>query len=1642
MDLYDISQYSDEELYRMLDLDHPSDRELEAKIISLLHKYQEMANPMGVQMYQFFNNVYHHFFEDDDDEEEEDTLEDTQPNNEINELTQEGFANPSPSDPEIKQSGTWTGANIDIVSSEQASRGTAITKNPKQKAGVASDNIVQIGTNENYGSAAKTSTVGFQKSLEYTKGTLNPILKETIQRVISIDSQFRDVNVYPYSTDFTFNLSDTLQDVVSLKLYSVQIPYTWYTVSNAYGSNFIYLNGNAAGIASGNYDIMLSIPSGNYQAADLVLALRTAIQSIKTEYPDVNFGTTDICYNYVNSRATLVLDIQQIYNESYYYVNFPLYIPPLIDQFFMNFANSPYMYFKCVHPMYTDTVHMYNDISLNIPSPPNDSLGQNADVVGYGYDISGLFQVITTAMNTPYTNRLGSTYDFTKSIVSLDISQNFDLNVNMIYRIPATNHGQANFRYNFLSNNGSWNPINLTTADSSDRIISSDTGFSTLNVNNYDPNTNSDISLNDAMNTRLTTSWYDPIIRRFHDCCNNDATFDISSGYFYDVSSLVIQIQSIGLNNYKVPAVNIPVIITEMKPNYTGDEVINKLNQTLANNARQLWNNYRIQINTGAFTYNPGAAVLHFDTSISAILTAPDYTTYLYDPNGFPQTSTNAYVFPWINIQNFWYNYLSISDTMHVLANSPDIRGSAPLINIPATKTDQISSLTIQNSIQEFLGFADMSYNLTQWKSNKFLGSEYNSCQNFPFISNAVMGSSAFRIRLYQPTITTTTQTYDYQDGGQDYLYDLSYLIMYSGISMAVQYNVSFQNIIEAVNQSFKSQGVFTSNTGISIIDYNTGKQVTTLIDNAYYAYQLTVQLDRKRVVNAVNMKTCIDINDTTIWLNYFHFTTSTDVSRVELSDLYSENKVLANTYDVYNQPYIYFRCITPGYAGFPTNDISLSIPVPNSWIQRQVGYTITDYLTALQTALTIPTWGLSGTADLDGSGGTFRMGVNISHIIPATSEGISNFSVDFSQSVFAIMNPNHTWIIDSSNTSWTFDNLVFSDTYSINSTNDTIKITVQGQYQGGVLAGSKPSYLFNGEISPFPWNEDLPHPSNVFYTYFYIPHGTYTVTQLIQVVNTYVFGQNVFSQSAYGNDTTKTVDTHKNMVSFDPTDISNGRVSMYGSNMSIFINQKDIVQNQIRLQLSIRSILTNHDYHMEFYNPDSYQLNTSTVPGMNIPAASYFNYCNINALVTTVDYTAPIVPNNTNGWTDVSNSWYSHLSIPYPSYILAYQPMNTNTKYSYIYGKESLVDQKLFLTVDNNYFTIRPNYDDRGGVYVVNPSEYTGVTSDQNDIKVMIDLPVKVLYNSDEIINALNRSFTANPVTYGSYLYIDQITHIAKMRLNINKIFTASDYSIVVYDQNIFTHCSYGSSSSLETVTQETTLGWLLGFRNLPIYDLNSTWVTYYNQQNKNKHINYVYDENTRIVFLTGDTSVSITLYNYFLIVLDDYTQNHLNDGLVTVNSPAMDIALPSYANRNRHRCNMELAQSNGTVDPNQITYIGNSRDYTNYNNLTMKQLYSANQILNNQQRNSQTSQTSLGIYVQDVFGIIPMKTSGLINGQSYIEFGGTLQNQERIYFGPVNIKRMSVRILTDKGNILNLNNANFSFSLIAQQLYNPNKG
>jgi hypothetical protein len=158
-----------------------------------------------------------------------------------------------------------------------------------------------------------------------------------------------------------------------------------------------------------------------------------------------------------------------------------------------------------------------------------------------------------------------------------------------------------------------------------------------------------------------------------------------------------------------------------------------------------------------------------------------------------------------------------------------------------------------------------------------------------------------------------------------------------------------------------------------------------------------------------------------------------------------------------------------------------------------------------------------------------------------------------------------------------------------------------------------------------------------------------------------------------------------------------------------------------------------------------------------------------------------------------------------------------------------------------------------------------------------------------------------------------------------------------------------------------------------------------------------------------------------YLILVLDDYNQNHLNKGLVTTATNDTRLSLPSYFNPGL-AVNCDAS--------NNPFYVQSAP-----RQLTQAQLYTINAI--NQNRNNTTTDRYTGPTTTDVLALIPVKTYSLLPGQPYIEFGSALQTNERIYFGPVNIERMKIQLMDDKGNILNMHGNDWSFTIISTHLY-----
>ena len=203
------------------------------------------------------------------------------------------------------------------------------------------------------------------------------------------------------------------------------------------------------------------------------------------------------------------------------------------------------------------------------------------------------------------------------------------------------------------------------------------------------------------------------------------------------------------------------------------------------------------------------------------------------------------------------------------------------------------------------------------------------------------------------------------------------------------------------------------------------------------------------------------------------------------------------------------------------------------------------------------------------------------------------------------------------------------------------------------------------------------------------------------------------------------------------------------------------------------------------------------------------------------------------------------------------------------------------------------------------------------------------------------------------------------------------------------------------------SNLGWLMGYRGTNLLAAAPNTLL------------YRFDATTTTI--PAEALADTYGPKYLILVLDDYNQNHLNKGLVNIATNDTRLSLPSYFNPGI------AVTCDASGNP---TYVQSAP-----RKLTQAQLYTINTI--QQDRNNTTIDRYTGPTTTDVLALIPVKTYSLLPGQPYIEFGSSLQTNERVYFGPVNIERMKIQLIDDKGNILNMHGNDWSFTITSTHLY-----
>ena len=440
-EMYNVSTYTDQELYNLLDVNSPTDHELEARIIFLIRKYTNMQNESGDELAQFFTNIHKRFFDVSDDSEDDEALAPVSFKESKLANTIEHFQNETT---ETANSIEGMTSSIDVNSLP-----------PMQNSVPLASQVNNTATSTATASTGTSSSIGYTKSLDFATGNLNPLLNQTIKRIISVDSQYRD-NKKTLTTNFTFHLSEPLKDVVSMKLYSVQIPYTWYTISTGYGSNLIYLKGNSPGIDNGSYDYPITITPGNYSPSDLAGNINASISNLAARYTDVSFATTSMNYKPATSINTFVVDITKQYNETSYDISFSGLSTSPFDSItnrdnsgvsiaeFLGFANSRYSLYKLKSGLLPNTASTATTDTNNVVYTLTTS---NCYFTVYKYtgpqENTSLTKGIDISFNITFSLATGQSYSRTALLADLSAqifaSQNLDSNYSYIKRLDISN---------------------------------------------------------------------------------------------------------------------------------------------------------------------------------------------------------------------------------------------------------------------------------------------------------------------------------------------------------------------------------------------------------------------------------------------------------------------------------------------------------------------------------------------------------------------------------------------------------------------------------------------------------------------------------------------------------------------------------------------------------------------------------------------------------------------------------------------------------------------------------------------------------------------------------------------------------------------------------------------------------------------------------------------------------------------------------------------------------------------------------------------------------------------------------------------------------------------------------------------------
>lgn len=140
---------------------------------------------------------------------------------------------------------------------------------------------------------------------EFYQGTINPLNKRILRQNINIDTRFRQNYYTTVSSNFHVDLPLKFTDVVSLQLSALEMPNTFYVISQVFGNNFFVCE------IPNNDPLLIVVPDGNYTAESLQQYLNEYFANAsQVAYQSINALADPVSGKMIlsNADATFVLN--------------------------------------------------------------------------------------------------------------------------------------------------------------------------------------------------------------------------------------------------------------------------------------------------------------------------------------------------------------------------------------------------------------------------------------------------------------------------------------------------------------------------------------------------------------------------------------------------------------------------------------------------------------------------------------------------------------------------------------------------------------------------------------------------------------------------------------------------------------------------------------------------------------------------------------------------------------------------------------------------------------------------------------------------------------------------------------------------------------------------------------------------------------------------------------------------------------------------------------------------------------------------------------------------------------------------------------------------------------------------------------